>query len=444
MSLKIAVIIGTRPEIIKMAPVIDEIEKRNAEYVLIHTGQHYDHEMSDQFFIDLELKKPDYNIGVGSGSHGEQTANMIKGIEEVLLDEKPDLILVQGDTNAVLSGAIVASKLHIPVGHVEAGLRSYDKSMPEEINREVADVCSKMFFVPTEESAINLLFEGISPKDIFITGNTIVDACMRNLKIAEKKSNMPLKVNEGDTILTLTMHRAENVDDPIRLQNIVDALMELQEITIVFPAHPRTLKNLKNNNLLQKIENADHIKLIKPLGYLDFLILLSKSRFIMTDSGGLQEEAITLNIPCATLRYNTERPETVTAGGNVLVGSKKDQIVDTVKEILNNGNIYSQMSEAPNPYGMGDASKNILDAILSIYKDKKLEIAVPKDIMKLRRQKMIQITENITVQDFKEKNVDLEIKMVFNNGEVLFPHMNLNLKDKMALICMNYPLFKND
>jgi UDP-N-acetylglucosamine 2-epimerase (non-hydrolysing) len=212
--------------------------------------------------------------------------------------------------------------------------------MPEEINREVADVCSKMFFVPTEESAINLLFEGISPKDIFITGNTIVDACMRNLKIAEKKSNMPLKINEGDTILTLTMHRAENVDDPIRLQNIVDALMELQELTIVFPAHPRTLKNLKNNNLLQKMENADHIKLIKPLGYLDFLLLLSKSRFIMTDSGGLQEEAITLNIPCATLRYNTERPETVKAGGNVLVGSKKDQIVDTVLEILNNGNSF--------------------------------------------------------------------------------------------------------
>ncbi|MGZ7096634.1 MAG: non-hydrolyzing UDP-N-acetylglucosamine 2-epimerase, partial [Methanobacterium sp.] len=155
--MKIAVIIGTRPEIIKMAPVIDEMEKRKVEYILIHTGQHYDREMSDQFFIDLELRKPDYNIGVGSGSHGEQTANMIRGLEEVLIDEKPDLVLVQGDTNAVLSGAIVSSKLHIPVGHVEAGLRSYDKTMPEEINREVADVCSKIFFVPTEESAVNLI-----------------------------------------------------------------------------------------------------------------------------------------------------------------------------------------------------------------------------------------------------------------------------------------------
>ncbi|MGZ7044614.1 MAG: non-hydrolyzing UDP-N-acetylglucosamine 2-epimerase, partial [Methanobacterium sp.] len=311
--MKIAVIIGTRPEIIKMAPVIDEMEKRKVEYILIHTGQHYDREMSDQFFIDLELRKPDYNIGVGSGSHGEQTANMIRGLEEVLIDEKPDLVLVQGDTNAVLSGAIVSSKLHIPVGHVEAGLRSYDKTMPEEINREVADVCSKIFFVPTEESAVNLILEGIHPKDIFITGNTIVDACMRHLEIAKKKANLPFKMNENDKILTLTMHRAENVDNPSRLKNIVEALLELKEVIIVFPAHPRTIKNLKKHDLLEKMDDADHIKLIKPVGYLDFLLLLSKSEIIMTDSGGLQEEAITLNIPCTTLRYNTERPETVEA-----------------------------------------------------------------------------------------------------------------------------------
>ncbi|MGZ7048008.1 MAG: non-hydrolyzing UDP-N-acetylglucosamine 2-epimerase, partial [Methanobacterium sp.] len=311
--MKIAVIIGTRPEIIKMAPVIDEMEKRKVEYILIHTGQHYDREMSDQFFIDLELRKPDYNIGVGSGSHGEQTANMIKGLEEVLIDEKPDLVLVQGDTNAVLSGSIVSSKLHIPVGHVEAGLRSYDKTMPEEINREVADVCSKIFFVPTEESAVNLILEGIHPKDIFITGNTIVDACMRHLEIAKKKANLPFKKNENDKILTLTMHRAENVDNHSRFKSIVEALLELKEVIIVFPAHPRTIKNLKKHDLLEKMDDADHIKLIKPVGYLDFLLLLSKSEIIMTDSGGLQEEAITLNIPCTTLRYNTERPETVEA-----------------------------------------------------------------------------------------------------------------------------------
>jgi len=432
MNMKIAVIIGTRPEIIKMAPVIDEIEKRNIEYILIHTGQHYDHEMSDQFFLDLDLRKPDYNIGVGSGSHGEQTANMIKGIEEVLLSEKPDLVLVQGDTNAVLSGAIVSSKLHIPVGHVEAGLRSYDKTMPEEINREVADVCSRMFFVPTEESALNLIFAGIDPKDIFITGNTVVDACIRNLEIAKKKAKIPFEMNEGDTILTLTMHRAENVDDPKRLQNIVDALMELDDVTIIFPAHPRTVKTLKKYNLFEKMENADHIKLIKPVGYLDFLLLLSKSKFIMTDSGGLQEEAITLNIPCMTLRYNTERPETVTAGGNVLVGAEKEKIVDTFKNILNNPEIYSKMSEAKNPYGNGDSALKTLDTILKLFNENKLKIDVPEDIMRIKTRKMAEISENITVEDFENSN-DLEVRMVFENGEVLFPHSNLNLNGKMVL-----------
>ncbi|MGZ7116437.1 MAG: non-hydrolyzing UDP-N-acetylglucosamine 2-epimerase [Methanobacterium sp.] len=432
--MKIAVIIGTRPEIIKMAPVIDEMEKRKVEYILIHTGQHYDREMSDQFFIDLELRKPDYNIGVGSGSHGEQTANMIKGLEEVLIDEKPDLVLVQGDTNAVLSGSIVSSKLHIPVGHVEAGLRSYDKTMPEEINREVADVCSKIFFVPTEESAVNLILEGIHPKDIFITGNTIVDACMRHLEIAKKKANLPFKMNENDKILTLTMHRAENVDNPSRLKNIVEALLELKEVIIVFPAHPRTIKNLKKHDLLEKMDDADHIKLIKPVGYLDFLLLLSKSEIIMTDSGGLQEEAITLNIPCTTLRYNTERPETVEAGGNILVGAKKKKIVDTVREILNDTQMYSKMSKARNPYGEGNSSIKIMDAILKQNAHDELKMRVPEDIMKIRSRKIIEINEDITVSEFEKKNGFIEIRMVFENGKLLFPYDNLNLKNKLVLL----------
>ncbi|MGZ7118850.1 MAG: non-hydrolyzing UDP-N-acetylglucosamine 2-epimerase [Methanobacterium sp.] len=432
--MKIAVIIGTRPEIIKMAPVIDEMEKRKVEYILIHTGQHYDREMSDQFFIDLELRKPDYNIGVGSGSHGEQTANMIKGLEEVLIDEKPDLVLVQGDTNAVLSGSIVSSKLHIPVGHVEAGLRSYDKTMPEEINREVADVCSKIFFVPTEESAVNLILEGIHPKDIFITGNTIVDACMRHLEIAKKKANLPFKMNENDKILTLTMHRAENVDNPSRLKNIVEALLELKEVIIVFPAHPRTIKNLKKHDLLEKMDDADHIKLIKPVGYLDFLLLLSKSEIIMTDSGGLQEEAITLNIPCTTLRYNTERPETVEAGGNILVGAKKKKIVDTVREILNDTQMYSKMSKARNPYGEGNSSIKIMDAILKQNAHDELKMRVPEDIMKIRSRKIIEINEDITVSEFEKKNGFIEIRMVFENGKLLFPYDHLNLKNKLVLL----------
>ena len=432
MNIKIAVIIGTRPEIIKMAPVIDEIEKRNLNYILIHTGQHYDHEMSDQFFLDLELKKPDYNIGVGSGSHGKQTATMIRGIEEVLLAENPDIVLVQGDTNAVLAGAIVASKLHIPVGHVEAGLRSYDKSMPEEINREVADVCSKMYFVPTEESAINLLFDGISPKDIFITGNTVVDACIRNLEIAKKTSKIESKSYFGDNILTLTMHRAENVDNEERLQYIVDALMELKDLNVVFPAHPRTVKNLEMFGLLKKLENADHINLIKPIGYLDFLLLLSKSKFVMTDSGGIQEEAVTLDVPCITLRYNTERPETVKAGGNILVGSQKDKIIDTVKELLSNSDLYNKMKKAENPYGEGNSSKQILDAILNLYDEDKLKINVPEDIMKDKIRGLRKIKDDINVSEFEEKE-DLTVKIVFEEGNAVFPYDDLNLKDKIIL-----------
>ncbi|MEN6554626.1 MAG: UDP-N-acetylglucosamine 2-epimerase (non-hydrolyzing) [Methanobacterium sp.] len=430
--MKIAVIIGTRPEIIKMAPVIDEIEKRNIDYILIHTGQHYDHEMSDQFFIDLELRKPDFNIGVGSGSHGKQTATMMNGIEEVLVAEKPDIVLVQGDTNAVLAGALVASKLHIPVGHVEAGLRSYDKSMPEEINREIADVCSKLYFVPTEESAVNLLFEGISPKDIFITGNTIVDTCIRNLKIAQKSEEKPKFDFDGD-ILTLTMHRAENVDNKERLQNIIDALLELDDVTVVFPVHPRTVKTLKEFNMFDKLENADHIELIRPVGYLDFLLLLSKSKFIMTDSGGLQEEAITLNVPCMTLRYNTERPETVEAGGNILVGAEKDKITSTVKEILNNDDLYGKMSKAENPYGTGNSSEGILDAILDLYDAGELKITVPEDIMKNRTRKLLEIKEDISVLEFENKE-DSIVKIVFEEGNARFPYENLNLKGKTALI----------
>ena len=241
--MKIAIVLGTRPEIIKMAPIIDEIGKRGIDLVLLHTGQHYDKEMSDNFFKDLEIPAPDYNIHVGSGSHGKQTGLMMQGIEEVMIDEKPDIVLVQGDTNAVLAGALVASKLHIPVGHVEAGLRSFDMTMPEEINRMAADVCSLMYFVPTEESAINLLAENISHKKLFITGNTVVDACFRHLEIAKKRgieeeSLANLDIENMDNILTLTMHRAENVDDEHRLKGIIGALEELSDMNIIFPIHP--------------------------------------------------------------------------------------------------------------------------------------------------------------------------------------------------------------
>ena len=280
----------------------------------------------------------------------------------------------------------------------------------------------------------NLLLAGISPKDIFITGNTVVDACVRNLKIAKNKSEMPFKIDREDKILTLTMHRAENVDNSIRLQNIIDALMELEDVTVIFPAHPRTLKNLEKYELLEKMENAKHIQIIKPVGYLDFLLLLSKSKLIMTDSGGLQEEAITLNIPCVTLRYNTERPETVTAGGNVLLGADKDVIVKNVNEILNNSEIYAKMSNAKNPYGDGDSSKKILNSIIKLHDENKLKTVVPKDIMKTRSRTLIEINENISVFEFEKKNEGTTVKMAFENGKVLYPHGNLKLKGMFVLV----------
>lgn len=432
--MKIATVIGTRPEIIKMAPVLDEIEKMGIDNILIHTGQHYDHEMSQQFFQDLKIKKPDYNIGVGSNSHGKQTAIMMESIENVLIAEKPDVIMVQGDTNAVLAGALTASKLHMAVGHVEAGLRSYDKTMPEEINRQIADICSNIFFVPTEESAINLLFENINPHEIYITGNTIVDACYRHLKIAEVESNILNELQVTGDILILTIHRAENVDDPKRLKNIVDAFLELNNITVIFPVHPRTAKTLKKFGFYDTLENAPHIKIIKPLGYLDFLLLLSKSKFVMTDSGGLQEEAITLNIPCITLRYNTERPETVKAGGNILVGTDKDMIVDAYIRISTDSTLYQKMKNAKNPYGNGQSSKNIIKAVISDYNCGKFDINLPEHVKSFIGREVLRIQENITVSGYEEIHPGSTVNMIFMDNKIKFPYPDVNLKDKNVLI----------
>ncbi|MBE6503058.1 MAG: UDP-N-acetylglucosamine 2-epimerase (non-hydrolyzing) [Methanobrevibacter sp.] len=435
--MKIATVLGTRPEIIKMAPIIDEISKRDIDQIVLHTGQHYDKEMSDNFFKDLEIPVPDYNIHVGSGSHGKQTGLMMKGIEEVLVKEKPDIVLVQGDTNAVLSGALVASKLHIAVGHVEAGLRSFDMTMPEELNRRVADISSTMYFVPTEHSAINLIAEGFSHKNVFITGNTVVDACFRHLDIAkrrgfEEESLASLDIENMDNILTLTMHRAENVDIKERVTSIIDALKQLSDMNIIFPIHPRTKNTLKNFGLFDELDSLKHVHIIKPVGYLDFLLLTSKSTLILTDSGGLQEEAITLNVPALTLRYNTERPETVTAGGNILVGPNKDAIVENAKKILNDKKFFDKMSNALNPYGVGNSAKLIVDAIEDYYGKGLLKIKAPEDIMSSFSRKMMHVKENITVFDFENKENAL-IHMVFDGSDMIFPKDDLNLKEMMIV-----------
>ena len=433
--MKIATILGTRPEIIKMAPIIDEIDKRGIDQIILHTGQHYDEEMSDNFFRDLEIPLPDYNIHVGSGTHGKQTGLMMEGIEEVLLKEKPDIVLVQGDTNAVLAGALVASKLHIAIGHVEAGLRSFDMTMPEEVNRRAADVTTSMYFVPTEESAINLLAEGFSRKNLFITGNSVVDACFRHLEIAKKReieeeSLKELHIENLDNILTLTMHRAENVDVNSRVTNIIGALKELDDTNIIFPIHPRTKKTLENFGLFDELNDLDHVHIIKPLGYLDFLLLISQSSLILTDSGGLQEEAITLDVPALTLRFNTERPETVAAGGNILVGSDKDAIVDNARKILDDEEFANNMKNAVNPYGMGNCAQKTVDAIEKYYNDGLLNIEAPEDIMTSFTRKMDKIDEDIPVIDFEDKNNAL-VHMVYDGEKMIYPSDDLNLNGMM-------------
>lgn len=433
--MKIATILGTRPEIIKMAPIIAEVNERGIDQIVLHTGQHYDKEMSDNFFRDLEIPTPDYNIHVGSGSHGKQTGLMMKGIEEILIEENPDIVLVQGDTNAVLAGALVCGKLHIAVGHVEAGLRSFDMTMPEEINRRAADVCSTMYFIPTEESAINLLAEGFSRKNLLITGNTVVDACFRHLEIAKKRgfeeeSLKELDIDNMDNIMTLTMHRAENVDVKERVVNIIGALKELSDMNIIFPIHPRTKNTLENFGLFDELNNLNHVHIVKPIGYLDFLLLTSKSTLILTDSGGLQEEAITLDVPALTLRYNTERPETVTAGGNILVGSNKDAIVENARKILDDEEFADKMKNAVNPYGQGNAAQKTVDAIEKYYDDGLLNITAPEDIMDSFTRKMAAITEDITVSEFEAKENAL-VHMMFDGENMVFPTDDTNLNGMM-------------
>lgn len=426
--MKIGIVLGTRPEIIKMASVIDEINNTGNECIIIHTGQHYDEEMSKQFFIDLKLQLPKYNIGSGSGTALQQISKIILELETIISEENIDIILVQGDTNAVLAGALAANKLKIPVGHVEAGLRSFDKNMPEEINRILADNCSSIFFVPTKETAINLQNEGINHDAIHVTGNTIVDACYRNLDIAIEKSKIKEEIDFEDFIV-LTLHRAENVDDVNRLESIVNSLININH-DIIFPIHPHTKKSLKKYGLYDKIINAEHIQTIKPVGYLDFLYLLSNSKLVLTDSGGVQEEAITLNVPCITLRYNTERPETILAGGNVLAGTNEEEIMESINNILNNKDVYDKMSNAVNPYGDGNSSKIILNIIKEYFEEKVFNENCKQQILDFEGYYLKEIKENISVHDFEQINENHKIEQIFSNGlpELIEKETDLNNK----------------
>ena len=432
--MKIAIVLGTRPEIIKMAPVIDEITKNDYECILIHTGQHYDIEMSKQFFEDLNIKVPDYNIGIGSKTAIQQISIIIAQLEEILSEENVDIVLVQGDTNTVLAGALASNKLKIPVGHVEAGLRSFDKNMPEETNRIIADNCSELYFVPTKETAINLQNEGIDHNKIHITGNTIVDACFRHKDIAKEKSMLKEKIIFNEYI-ALTMHRAENVDDPERLTNIINALLSLDK-NIVFPIHPHTRKSLEELDLYEKVVNSNNIQVTNPLGYLDFLYLISNSQLILTDSGGVQEEAITLSIPCITLRYNTERPETITAGGNILAGTTSDEISRNINNILDNPDVYKAMQNASNPYGDGSSSKQILKIIKDSIINDTLNVKKADSITDFIGYKKYSVKNDITVVQYEKINKGHIIEQVFDdeNPVCICDDLNLNGMDIIVKI----------
>ena len=333
---KVISVVGARPNFVKIAPILSELKRyKNINSILVHTDQHYDFEMSQSFFQDLKIPKPNYNLGVGSGSHAWQTAKIMEKIEKIFLKERPDLIIVVGDVNSTLAAALVAVKLYIPIAHIEAGLRSFDMLMPEEINRILTDRISDYFFV-TEKSAIkNLVIEGINRKKIYLVGNVMIDTLLK-LKSKNKKLKTfsKLKLKKKDYAI-LTIHRPENINNRKTFNDLIKVIEEIQKkIKIIWPIHPRAKKQLGEFNFFNRVKKMENLLLIKPLGYTEMLFLNSQAKFILTDSGGLQEESTILNIPCLTLRKNTERPVTVEVGTNIIVGVDRNKILKEVNNIL--------------------------------------------------------------------------------------------------------------
>jgi UDP-N-acetylglucosamine 2-epimerase (non-hydrolysing) len=363
--LKVINVVGARPNFMKVAPIVEAMRRRASEFapVVLHTGQHYDERMSDAFFRDLGLPEPDVHLGVGSGSHAQQTAAVMQRFEPVVLEHKPDWVLVVGDVNSTLACALVCSKLGVRVAHVEAGLRSRDRTMPEEINRLLTDQLSDLLLTPSEDADRNLLAEGIEPGRIRFVGNVMIDSLFKQLEGAESsRVREELEVAGGDYAV-VTLHRPSNVDEPEVLRGILSALTRISErLPVVFPIHPRTRKNLDEFGLLGAGERGGRVRLVEPLGYLDFLRLYSGARLVLTDSGGIQEETTALGIPCLTLRENTERPVTVELGTNRVVGTDPERIVAEAEAAL----ARDRQKEPPRtpPLWDGRAAGRILDALL--------------------------------------------------------------------------------
>jgi UDP-N-acetylglucosamine 2-epimerase (non-hydrolysing) len=334
--LKVINVVGARPNFMKVAPIVEAMKRREREFtpLVVHTGQHYDAAMSDAFFHDLDLPQPDVHLGVGSTSHAAQTAAIMERFEPVVLREKPDWVLVVGDVNSTLACALVCVKLGVKVAHVEAGLRSRDRTMPEEINRLLTDQIADLLFTPSADADENLRAEGIPPERIRLVGNVMIDSLLKHLPRAKESTiRQDLQLNE---YAVLTLHRPSNVDDAGTLKRILDALDTIgKQIPIVFPVHPRTKRMILQLPSAERLADAAGLWFINPLGYLDFLSLYSNARLVLTDSGGIQEETSVLGIPCLTLRENTERPITVTMGTNTIVGTDPAKIIAAALAALN-------------------------------------------------------------------------------------------------------------
>jgi len=370
--MKLFSIIGARPQFIKVAPVCRAIEASNKhgheiEDIIVHTGQHYDASMSDVFFDELKIPKPTYNLGVGSSSHGVQTGDMLAQIDQLLQKVKPDMVVIYGDTNSTVAGALAAAKLHIPVTHIEAGLRSFNRKMPEEVNRIVADHISDLLLVPTQTGMDNLEKENLISRAKNV-GDVMFDAVLFNKKLAKQNSTILQDLDIKDSAYAMiTVHRAENTDNLDNLRLLMTAFNDLAEsgLTMIFPIHPRTKNKLKE--MSNDWQPHTNLKLIEPVGYLDMLSLVENAQLVLTDSGGLQKEAFFLGCPCITLREETEWLETVSFGGNVVVGTDSTKITKAVsdwKSKIDRNDLKFRKTES-NPFGDGDTASKIIDAILN-------------------------------------------------------------------------------
>jgi UDP-N-acetylglucosamine 2-epimerase (non-hydrolysing) len=374
--LRVLSVVGARPNFMKVAPIIRAIRAYNSQadarslqetmiepihHVLVHTGQHYDIEMSEVFFRELELPNPDINLGVGSASHAVQTANIMMRFEKVCLDVKPDWVLVIGDVNSTMACTLVATKLGIKVGHVEAGLRSYDRGMPEEINRLVTDVLADLLFTPSEDADQNLLREGILPQKILRVGNVMIDSLSANLNKVQEKIILPKYGLSEKQYAFVTLHRPNNVDDQSMLSAIIDCLDRLSDkLDVIFPVHPRTKKKLELFHIWEKATANPRLRLTEPLSYLDTIGLVKNARFVLTDSGGLQEETTFLKVPCLTLRPNTERPVTIIKGTNKLTTLKT--LEEDITYVLNS---YTPTGAVPEMWD-GFAGERIISALVKM------------------------------------------------------------------------------